>query len=548
MESAGKKSVRRTEKQVRFHTFLYSLLFVVILPLELIMWAVAMDRTMGDTFFARRILMNPLFELSPNVLRVLAGAGFLALLDGFRIMFKQKAPCREIHPYCGFFLFTTALFVLLKLPYGVAIATPLMIVGIVVVYSSVLRGNPDSFLSVNRSASATLRDRFSAAFCLIPLLAGALLLLQEGFLHWLAFPHSRYFLFLPFLGCLLPKLKQLREFVIFSYAGLILLTLCFATAMIFIDGGMLADVSIASAFLFLEVEAAFLLREFLPFRRNFSVFILLLAIFGTKYIMPPVCDYRIVALLVFLIYVITENLPTIRKKILSRADSASGNIRFITREEYAGQAWGFAAVLVTYLAGPFSFLPVLIIIAAVLVTALFRRRLGSTTLWMETTVMVVAAFAVAAPGCSAGQLIAAIACAAPMMQAIWQTGALINKFAAGRPLRKFYLAVMNGCFFFLLFVLFFFHASDTLIAGLFLLFTGLIRLGECTYERNAGNRVKLLHAWLFMIAGQIVAAIPGTPVTHPAWSVNAIYAGVFAFFALYFYHTFDRTPGGEAHP
>ena len=38
------------------------------------------------------------------------------------------------------------------------------------------------------------------------------------------------------------------------------------------------------------------------------------------------------------------------------------------------------------------------------------------------------------------------------------------------------------------------------------------------------------------------------PVTHPAWSVNAIYAGVFAFFALYFYHTFDRTPGGEAHP
>ena len=526
---------------MRFHIFLYSLLFVFILPLELVMWAVAMNHTMADTFFARRVLMNPLFELSPNMIRVLAVAGFLALLDGFRLMFKQKAPCREIHPYCGFFLFTTALFLLLKLPYGLAIATPLMIAGIVVVYSTVLRGNQESFLSVNRTASTTLLDRVSAVLCLVPLIIGALLLLQEGFLHWLAFPHSRYFILLPFLGCLLPKQKQLREFVIFSYAGMILLTLCFAAAMIFIDGSMLADVSIASAFLFLELETAFLLREFLPFRRNFSVFILLLAIFGTKYIMPPVCDYRIVALLVFLIYVITENLPTIRKKILSRADSASGNIRFITREEYAGQAWGFAAVLVTFLAGPFSFLPVLIIIAAVLVTALFRRRLGSNCLWMETAVMILAAFAVSVPGCPAGQLIAAFACAAPMMQAIWQTGALINKFDSGRPLQKFYLAVMNACFFFLLFVLFFFHAENTLIVGLFLLLTGLIRLGECAYDRDTG-RIKLLHAWLFMIAGQIVTAIPGTPVSHPAWSVNAIYAGVFAFFALYFFQTFDRKP------
>ena len=217
------------------------------------MWAAAMNHTMADTFFARRILMNPLFELPREVLLGLAAAGFLALLNGFRIMFRDKAPCREIHPYCGFFLFTAALFLLLKLPYGLAVATPLTIVGIVVVYSIVLRGNPDSFLSVNRTGSATFADRLSAAFCLLPLLAGALLLLQEGFLHWLAFPHSRYFLFLPFLGCFLPGQKQLREFVILSYAGMVLLTLCFAAAMIFIDGGMLADVSIASAFLFLEV-------------------------------------------------------------------------------------------------------------------------------------------------------------------------------------------------------------------------------------------------------------------------------------------------------
>lgn len=529
---------------MRFHIFLYGLLFVLILPLELVMWAAAMNHTMADTFFARRILMNPLFELPREVLWGLAAAGFLALVNGFRIMFREKAPCRKIHPYCGFFLFTGALFLLLKLPYGLAVATPLTIVGIVVVYSIVLRGNSESFLSVNRTGAATFSDRFSVAFCLLPLITGALLLLQEGFLHWLAFPHSRYFLFLPFLGCLLPKQKQLREFVILSYAGMILLTLCFAAAMIFIDGGMLADVSIASAFLFLEVEAAFLLREFLPFRRNFSVFILLLAIFGTKFIMPPVCDYRIVALLVFLIYVIAENLPMLRKKILSRADSASGNIRFMTQDEYAGQAWGFAAVLVTYLAGPFSFLPVLIVIAAVLVTALFRRRLGRGRIWMEAAVMIAAAFAVAAPGCSAGQLIAAFACAAPMMQAIWQTGALVNQFDSGRPLQKFYLAVMNACFFFLLFVLFFFHASDTLIVGLYFLLTGLIRLGECAYDRDAG-RVKLLHAWLFMIAGQVVTVIPGTPVVHPSWSVNAVYAGVIAFFALYFFHTFDRNPGKE---
>ena len=131
-----------------------------------------------------------------------------------------------------------------------------------------------------------------------------------------------------------------------------------------------------------------------------------------------------------------------------------------------------------------------------------------------------------------------------MMQAIWQTGALVNQFDPGRPLQKFYLAVMNACFFFLLFVLFFFHAADTLIVGLYFLLTGLIRLGECAYDRDAG-RVKLLHAWLFMIAGQIVTVIPGTPVAHPSWSVNAVYAGVIAFFALYFFHTFERTPEKE---
>lgn len=518
-----------------------------ILPLELVMWAVAMDHTMEVTFLSRRVLMSPLFELSANTLRFVAAFGLLAVLNGFRIMYKQKAPCREIHPYCGFFFFATALFLLLKLPYGVAVATPLILVGVIVVYSTVLRGNPDSFLSLNRTGTATLSDRLSAAFCLIPLVAGALLLFQEGFLHWLAFPHSKYFIYFPFLGCLIPRLKQLREFVIFSYAGLVLLTFGFATSMIFIDGVMLADISIITAFLFLEVEAAFLLRGFLPFRRNFSVIILLLAIPATKYLMPPVCDYRFVALTVFLIYVITENLQTIRKKILSRADSASGNIRFITREEYAGQAWGFAAILVTYLAGPFSFLPVLITIAAVLVTALLRRRIGSRHLWLETCVMVIAAFAVATPGCRSTQMLAAFACAAPMMQAIWQVGALINKFGTERPLQKFYLALTNGGLFFVLFVLFFFHTTDTLIIGLYFLLTGLIRLGECAYERDS-RRVKLLYAWIFMIIGQIVTVIPGYSVSHPNWSVNAIYSGVFAFFALYFFHTFDQTPRKEVQP
>ena len=42
--------------------------------------------------------------------------------------------------------------------------------------------------------------------------------------------------------------------------------------------------------------------------------------------------------------------------------------------------------------------------------------------------------------------------------------------------------------------------------------------------------------------------IPGYSVSHPNWSVNAIYSGVFAFFALYFFHTFDQTPRKEVQP
>ena len=144
-------------------------------------------------------------------------------------------------------------------------------------------------------------------------------------------------------------------------------------------------------------------------------------------------------------------------------------------------------------------------------------------------------------------MLAAFACAAPMMQAIWQVGALINKFGTERPLQKFYLALTNGGLFFVLFVLFFFHTTDTLIIGLYFLLTGLIRLGECAYERDS-RRVKLLYAWIFMIIGQIVTVIPGYSVSHPNWSVNAIYSGVFAFFALYFFHTFDQTPRKEVQP
>ena len=49
-----------------------------ILPLELVMWAVAMDHTMEVTFLSRRVLMSPLFELSANTLRFVAAFGLLA--------------------------------------------------------------------------------------------------------------------------------------------------------------------------------------------------------------------------------------------------------------------------------------------------------------------------------------------------------------------------------------------------------------------------------------------------------------------------------------
>ncbi len=524
---------------MRFHIFLYSLLFIFILPLELLTWAAALDHILEGTFLSRRVLMNPLFELSPIWIRILAGGGILAMLNGFRMIIRGRQDACDIQLYSGFVIFCTSLFLWFKQPYGIGFILPVVILGMFAIYSSFRNSGNPSILFAHTSAGTTWKDRISTCFLLFPLITAALLLFQEGFLHWLAFPHSRYFLLLPFAGCLIPDRKKLKNFITSSYGALILLLIVFSITNLLVDGSMLTDISIISAFIFLELEAAFLLHGLLPFRRNFSILILLLTIPATLYLMPPICDYKFVTLSVFLIYVFAENMGLIRKKILSRSESASGNIRFISKEEYAGQAWGFAAVLVAFLAGPLSFFPVMITIAAVMVTALFRRRLGISGVWPEMLAMCAAAIAVGAPGCRTTLLLAAFACAAPLMKSIWQTGAMINQYGEERPLQKSYLALTNAGLFFILLMMYLYHAHDMLLIGLYFILTGIIQLGEYAYERKH-HHMKLLGGWLQIILGQIITIIPGTALPTPEWSINAFYGGLFAFFALYFFHTFDQ--------
>ncbi|OQA85471.1 MAG: hypothetical protein BWY31_01872 [Lentisphaerae bacterium ADurb.Bin242] len=519
-----------------------------MLPAELLIWGRALDYAFEDSYLARRVLMSPFFELPASLLWVVAVIGALCMIRAFFAICKESRAFDALL-YSGFSLFMAALFLLFRMPVAAALGIPLVILGSIAAWFAYRHPDRLPFLIPRDDRRPSFYERLLAAFQLLPVICGACLLFQDGYLLWLSFRFTPLLILTPFLGCLLPTREKLRSFVSGSVYGLILCGIVFGVMSLFAEGILLLDLCICMAFLFLEVEVALILREILPKIRNISLVILLLSVAATPFLIPPICSPWIISLSMYMMYLFIDNRSAIRKKLLSRAHFSSPDIRFITREEYAAQAWGFGAMLVAWLAGTQGILVVIGAVAAVFAGAMWRTWilcreedhlfLNNFPYALETGALLLAVVSFSGSRTAAMVMLAACACAAPMMRAIWQTGALISKFGEERPTALFYLALANTGLFFLLLVMYLSRVTPAILIGTYFMLAGILRIGAASYIREGGE-LKRAFGWVLIVIGQFISVVPPeAPLPGPQWSNGAVICGVIAFAALYLFRTFD---------
>lgn len=519
-----------------------------MLPAELLIWGRALDYALEDSFLARRILMSPFFELPPVLLWGMTAAGALCMIRAFFTICRGSRAFDALL-YSGFSLFMAGLFLLFRMPVAAALGTPLVILGSIAAWFAYRHPERMPFLIPSDVQRPSFYERLLAAFQLLPVVCGACLLFQDGYLLWLSFRFTPLLIAVPFLGCLLPTREKLRSYVSGSVYALILCGIVFAVMSLFGEGTFLLDLCIFMAFLFLELECALMLREVLPKFRNVSLVILLLSGAATPFLIPPVMEPWIVTLSMYMMYLFIDNRSAIRKKLLSRAHFSSPNIRFITKEEYAAQAWGFGAMLVAWLVGMQGVLVVIAVVAAVFAGALWRTRilcrdedhlfLGNFPYAIETGALLLAVVSFSPSRPATMVMLAACACAAPMMRAIWQTGAFISKFGDERPTALFYMALANAGLFFLLLVMYLSRVSPAILIGTYFMLAGILRIGAASYTRGGGE-LKRAFGWVLIVIGQFVSVVPPeAPLPTPEWTNGAVICGVIAFAALYLFRTFD---------
>ncbi len=525
-----------------------------MLPVELLIWGRALDYALEGSFLAKRILMSPFFELPVSLLWGITAAGALCMIRAFFAICKGSRAFDALL-YSGFALFMTGLFLLFQMPVAAAIGTPLVVLGSIAAWFAYRHPERLPFLIPSDNLPPSLYEQLLAAFQLLPVICGACLLFQDGYLLWLSFRFTPILIAIPFLGCFLPTRGKLRSFVSGSVYSLILCGIVFGAASLFAEGILLLDLCICMAFLFLELEVALILREILPKVRNISIAILALSAAVTPFLIPPVCYPWIVTLSMYMMYLFIDNRSAIRKKLLSRAHFSSPNIRFLSREEYAAQAWGFGAMLVAWLVGIQGILVVIAVVAAVFAGALWRTRLlcrdedhlflSNFPYAIETGALLLAIVLFSPSRSATMVMLAACACAAPMMRAIWQTGSLIGKFGGERPTALFYLALANAGLFFLLLVMYLSRVTPAILVGTYFMLTGILRIGAASYIREGGE-LKRAFGWVLIVIGQFISVVPPeAPLPEPDWSNGAVICGVIAFAALYLFRTFDfrnRTP------
>ena len=530
--------------------FLYFLFFAVVLPGELLIWGTAVNSVLAGSYLAKRLKLSLYFDVPRGIF---LAAGILALICILRASLElgRRSHAGDMLLYGGFPLYMLSLFLYFQLPCAVAFGIPLIILAEAAFWFAGKPPQRPSFLLPDDwRTPASLTQRATAFFQLLPILLAGSLIFQEGCLWWFSFRWTPILAVLPLLGILLPRPGQLREYIGSSVYALLTCGMLYCAGQLFAEGVILTDFGIAAAYIFLELMCALMIRPLLPAVGNISLVILGLSSVSTCWIMPPVCSPWIVTLTMYGLYLFIDNRKTIWKKLLSRAHFRYSQVHVLSWEEYAAQACGFGAMLAAWLAGPPYIPQILIGTAAVLAGSLIRSRLLSNPLQDHLVLMkfpyaieiTLLLLTVMATGFSRGTvmiLLSAFAAAACLMRMIWSIGGLIGKYTRERPSLQLFYIFSYGGMTFLLVLLFLIRAPATVLLGFFCILSGIVNIGAASYRKKSENS-ELTMGWVQMVAGQFVfSAVPEVSLPEPEWSSGAAVCALMACAALYVYCLFD---------
>ena len=544
-----------------FYQILYFAFFTILLPGELVGWGKLLDEELSNSYYARRLLLNPLFECPRPLLLLIAATALISIIFSLIARQKQYKPA-EILLYYSIPLYTAVLFILFRLPLAFVIGTPLVCFASIAIWFLRKKRTPHTFLIKPEPVRATWKDRIKTLMLLLPVNVAACIFFQEGYDRWFLLGWTNIFIFFPFAGCLLPRKDQLREYGGGSVVALILCALIHGFLTIILPTQTM-EISINLAFLYFELECALLFRMFLPNRKNMSLLILALGMIFSYYVLPAVCFSWVIALSLYILFQFIENRHFIRKKLFSRKHIPHVNIHIISADEFAAQAWGFGALAAAWLAGPERIFQLIALILAVLAGSLIRSKILSDSMkehnflryfpfMPEITMLLLTVITVGKNREDSMTLLAICSCAACLMAFVWYSGTLIGRFGKLRPAASAFIALSTlGTFLFLL-SLFFRQIPVTLMLGIFCMLAGVIRLGAASFYRQQPGHLKVTIGVILCLIGQILAAAPPDfRLPRPVWSKNILICFAVAIFAYYLFRIFDfrkrKNKSGE-HP
>ena len=527
---------------------IFFLFYTIILPGGLLIWGRAVDEVLRDTYLAKRIQMCLWSDLPPVCFLLLGIPALAAILRASVELGRGSHRCDTL--LCaGFPFYMLCLFFFLRMSCSVVFGLPLICLGSAAVWT-VCRRKDRPPLTPSCEKVSPVR-RFGVLIQLLAIFCAAGLLFQEGYLLWVLFPGTLAMALIPLLGSLLPKNEQLREYVSSSLHALILCGIIYLAGQFYGESLALTDFGILSAYLFLELQTALLIRALVPPRRNFSLVILGLGALASWLIVLPLCSPWIVALSMYILYLLIDNRKAIRKKLFSRAHFRRAEVHVLSWEEYAGQAWGFGALLAAYLAGPDRLFQVLAGLGAVLAGALLHSWLESDQdsdhavlrnfpYAAEVSLLLIAGIAVCGTRGERMILLSAFAAASCLMRMIWSVGGLIGRRGPEHPYLLEFRIISNAGICFLQTVLFFVQAPASVLLGSFLSLRGISRIWECAFHGKRGPRVGSSSGWVLTGIGLFVFVLPSAArLPMPEWSSQAAVCALMACAAFYVWRLFD---------
>jgi|GEM_PF-2461629 len=530
---------------------IYFLFYAIVLPGGLLIWGGALDEVLQGTYLAKRIQMSLWFELPREFFIALGVPALAAILRAAVELNRQSHRCDALL-YGGFPLYMLCWFLYLRMPCSLAFGIPLICLGAAAIWMVCRRKDRPPFLLPELSGGkASLVQRGGVLLQLLAIFFAAGLLFQEGYLLWLLFPGTMILALIPLLGFLLPTTGQLREYVSSSFYALILCGVIYFAGQFYGENVTLTDFGIMAAYLFLELQTALLVRALVPPMRNFSLVILGLSALVSWRIVLPLCSPWIVTLSMYILYLLIDNRKAIRKKLFSRTHFRHAEVHVLSWEEYAGQAWGFGALLAAYLVGPDRLFQVLAGLGAVLAGALLRSRLECNPdsdhvvlrnfpYTAEVSVLLITGIV----GCDTRAelmiLLSAFAAASCLMRMIWSVGGLIGRRGSEHPYLLEFRIISNAGICFLLTVLFFVQAPASVLLGLFLLLRGIVRIWECAFQGKRRPRPELTSGWVLVGIGLFVfVSSSAARLPVPEWSSGAVVCALMACAAFYVWRLFD---------